>query len=155
MPELAPNPQQESLGFWIFRLNRAMFTEFSARLATLGVTGAEWTILSQLHRGLLTPVDLANYMRIDRAAVTRFVHGLEQKGLVSRRPHATDRRSTVLALTAKGKRLMPKLLEMANETNQSFLALLTEEQGRTLVKLLAELGARLPDRTFTITDCKR
>ncbi len=145
-----PNPQAASLGRLVFRLNRAMSTSFNERLAAYGVTGPEWTALSQISRGEVTPVDLAGYMEIDRAAITRILHQLEDKTLIRRYPHPSDGRSTVLALTAGGRRLMPKLVEAGRITNETFLALLDPEDRPALVALLEQLAERLPRRSYAM-----
>jgi DNA-binding HxlR family transcriptional regulator len=44
---------------------------------------------------------------------SRLVH-LEQKGILAKKPHETDKRKEVYVLTEKGLNLIPVLLEMAN-----------------------------------------
>jgi DNA-binding MarR family transcriptional regulator len=40
--------------------------------------------------------------------MTRIVDGLERAGLARRRPHPGDRRASIVAATAKGRRLMER-----------------------------------------------
>lgn len=142
------NPQAASFGYWVFRVNRAMHAAFTARLAALGVTSAEWTVLSQCGRGGVTPVALADHMGIDRAAVTRVIDQLEEKKLLRRTPHKSDRRSTVLELTARGTKLLPKLVAASKDTNESFLGLLSPGDAEAVLSLVRKLGERLPRETF-------
>jgi DNA-binding MarR family transcriptional regulator len=125
-----------------------MHAAFSARLAALGVTSAEWTVLSQTGRGGVTPVTLAERMGIDRAAVTRIIDQLEAKNLIRRTPHPTDRRSTVLKLTVQGEEILPKLIAASKATNDSFLKLLPSEEAQALLALVRKLGESLPQETF-------
>jgi DNA-binding MarR family transcriptional regulator len=148
MSKARPNPQAESLGYWVFRLHRALHAAFGDRLAALGVTPSEWTALSQAGGGAVTPVALAARMGIDRAAVTRIVDQLERKKLVRRTPHPTDGRSTVLVLTAGGRSLLPKLVQASRETNRSFLGALPPEDAAALLALLRRLGESLPQQVF-------
>lgn len=150
---MRPNPQAASLGRLLFRLNRAMAGEFRARLKRLGVSGPEWTALSQISRGPITPVALADYMEVDRAAVTRILRQLEDKKLIRRTPHPTDGRSSILILTTKGTRLMPRLIDAARSTNHSFLSLLPPPEAQQLVRLLEQLAQQVPKQTFTMDEC--
>ena len=47
--------------------------------------------------------ELASVLKIDKSAVSRSVEELVQKGLVTREPSKTDRRSVVLTLTKEGE----------------------------------------------------
>ena len=54
---------------------------------------------------------LADRMGIDASYVTTIADQLEERGLIERRPHPTDRRVKSLALTAEGRRLRDQLAE--------------------------------------------
>jgi DNA-binding MarR family transcriptional regulator/DNA-binding CsgD family transcriptional regulator len=150
MSDHAGDPQADSFGYWVFRLNRAMHAAFVVRLAALGVTAAEWTVLRQTGRGGVTPVALADHMGIDRAAVTRVVDRLAEKRLIRRTPHATDRRSTVLELTDRGAALVPELVAASRATNESFLGLVSRAEADALLGLLRKLGENLPRQVFPV-----
>lgn len=143
-------PHLESFGYWLFRVHRAMNAAFIRRLAVLGVTGAEWSILGRADVGGVTPVALARHLGVDQAAVTRFVDQLEVKGLVQRTAHPTDRRSTLIVLTATGEALLPKLIAASKETNREFLAVLSPDEVRPLFTLIRKLGERLPEQVFPV-----
>jgi DNA-binding MarR family transcriptional regulator len=49
--------------------------------------------------------ELAESLGIDRPNATTLVDGLEDQGLVRRRPHPTDRRARLVEATRKGKAL--------------------------------------------------
>ncbi len=147
------DPQAESLGFWVFRIHRAMHAAFTQRLGKLGVTGAEWAVLARTRGDEPTPVALARQLGIDRAAVTRIIDQLEGKGLVRRTSHPTDGRRTVLALTMAGEALFPKLVEASKETNREFSSLLPPQDAEALFGLLRTLGERLPQQAFPVDAC--
>jgi MarR family transcriptional regulator, organic hydroperoxide resistance regulator len=54
---------------------------------------------------------LADRMGIDASYVTTIADQLEERGLIERQPHPTDRRVKSLALTAEGRRLRDQLAE--------------------------------------------
>lgn len=154
MSKRRPPTQADSLGFWVFRLNRAMFAELTRQLAPHGVSGAEWTVLRHLSRGSATPVLLADLMQIDRAAVSRFLAQLEEKQLIVRTPHPTDRRSALLALSSRGERLLPKLMEAASRINRRFLSHLKPGEREQLTSLLRKLGESAAPEVFSVRDCR-
>jgi DNA-binding MarR family transcriptional regulator len=54
---------------------------------------------------------LAERLGIDASYVTTIADQLEERGLIERRPHPTDRRVKSLALTPQGRRLRERLTE--------------------------------------------
>ncbi len=81
-----------------------------------------FSTLATLYRyGPQRPSDLARIERFTPPAVTRIVGGLEDRGLVVRRPSPDDARSTLVEITDKGRHL---LVETRTEQAQGVAALL-------------------------------
>src|SRR3954464_13127197 len=59
--------------------------------------------------GPLTPSELATCERIQRPTATRVLARLEEAGLVARAPDPTDRRSSLVSVTAEGRALLERL----------------------------------------------
>ena len=75
----------------------------------LGVSPARLSALSVVvFRGPLTLGDLAAAEGVRSATMTGIVTGLEQQGLVRRRPDARDRRAVRVEATAAGKRVLAR-----------------------------------------------
>src|SRR3982750_2811700 len=53
--------------------------------------------------GALTPRELADVERVQPPTMTKIVGKLEERGLVARTPHPTDRRQVILAATEQGR----------------------------------------------------
>jgi DNA-binding MarR family transcriptional regulator len=65
---------------------------------------SELSVLSRLDRhGPATPTTLAAAEHVRPQAMGATLHGLEQRGLVRRRPDPTDRRKVCIELTAVGR----------------------------------------------------
>lgn len=79
---------------------------------------------------------LAERLGIDASYVTTIADQLEERGLIERRPHPTDRRIKSLALTAEGRRLRETL---ADElwVEVPVLDALTADERRELTRLLS------------------
>jgi DNA-binding MarR family transcriptional regulator len=87
------------------------------RVERLGLGGTE-TVLSYIPLAALaalerhdsmTPGELAEHEKVQPPSMTRVIAVLEERGLVRREPHATDRRQVVLTVTADGRDLVQRV----------------------------------------------
>jgi DNA-binding MarR family transcriptional regulator len=87
------------------------------RVERLGLGGTE-TVLSDIQLAALaalarhdsmTPGELAEHEKVQPPSMTRVIAVLEERGLVLRAPHATDRRQVVLTVTAEGRDLVQRV----------------------------------------------
>ena len=133
---------QSSMGYWVTRLARAIEADFEARLKDDNMTRASFAVLSAIeHHDVTTPATLANFIGIDRAAITRHLDRLEDQGLIIRHRSASDRRSVNLGLSPEGERLVPKLATKSKATNAKFAACLTESESDTMQALIQRMLA--------------
>lgn len=88
---------------------RRIWEDAERRLAPSGLTMKHsWAL-----RALDEPVSmsgLAERLGIDASYVTAIADQLEERGLIERRPHPTDRRIKSLALTDEGRRVRDQIL---------------------------------------------
>ena len=87
------------------------------RVERLGLGGTE-TVLSDIQLAALaalerhdsmTPGELAEHEKVQPPSMTRVIAVLEERGLVLRAPHATDRRQVVLTVTAEGRDVVQRV----------------------------------------------
>ena len=87
------------------------------RVERLGLGGTE-TVLSDIQLAALaalarhdsmTPGELAEHEKGQPASMTRVIAVLEERGLVRREPHATDRRQVVLTVTNEGRDVVQRV----------------------------------------------
>jgi MarR family transcriptional regulator, temperature-dependent positive regulator of motility len=79
---------------------------------------------------------LARVMGIDAVSTHHLVDELEARGLLHRDINPEDRRGRVLNLTAKGTRLLLKLLPQARAAHDQILGSLSAAECRTFLTLL-------------------
>jgi DNA-binding MarR family transcriptional regulator len=83
----------------VVRLNRRL----RAQRTTESVSLTQVSALSCLHKcGPLTPGELAAKEGVQPPSMTRVIAALEDMGYVSRRPHPSDGRQAIVALTEVG-----------------------------------------------------
>ncbi|MGW3243912.1 MarR family winged helix-turn-helix transcriptional regulator [Streptomyces sp. NPDC001070] len=102
------------------------------------VTLSEVSVLARLDRdGPDSPGSLAELERVRPQAMATTLAGLEERGLVSRRPDASDKRRVVMTVTDAGRKV---LADRRSESVQRLGAVLNEEfsagERRQLVDVL-------------------
>lgn len=131
---------QSSMGYWVTRLARAFEADFEMRLADHNMTRASWAVLSAIfHHDKTTPADLAAFIGIDGAAITRHLDRIVKQGLITRRRSAKDRRSINLKVTAKGAALVPKIAAYSMATNEKFLTGLSRSEKEAMQSIMRKM----------------
>jgi DNA-binding MarR family transcriptional regulator len=78
----------------------------------------------------------AQRLGIDRTSMVARIDALEDKGLVSRHPHAQDRRRNVVELTNAGRDTVRRATEASERAEAALLASLTPQEGERLREAL-------------------
>jgi DNA-binding MarR family transcriptional regulator len=63
------------------------------------------------HPGM-TPSELAEHEKVQPPSITRVIASLEERGLIRRMPHSTDRRQVVLSVTDQGRDVVRRLRQL-------------------------------------------
>ena len=91
----------------------ALSARGAAELAGHGLAPAEFDVCLRLARspeGLLRMTDLAAQTTLTSSGITRVVDRLVERGLVTRRACATDRRTTYAVISDSGRQLLAEVL---------------------------------------------
>jgi DNA-binding MarR family transcriptional regulator len=87
----------------LFELAALLGNSIDRGLAEQGLTRARAEVIWRLGRqGPMTQRELSEALRCTPRNVTGLVDALESEELVTRRPHPTDRRATLVTLTKRG-----------------------------------------------------
>lgn len=130
---------QTHLGYWLRYVSNQVSHAFSRKVEAHGVTVAEWVILRELHDGESMPSALADRLGLTRGAVSKLADRLAAKRLLSQRPRADDARSLTLALTARGRGLVPILAALADKNDSEFFGCLDAQVRRTVESAMRQL----------------
>jgi DNA-binding MarR family transcriptional regulator len=95
--------------------------------------------------GPLTPSELAAHERVQRPTATRVLARLEQLGLIDRAPDPTDRRSSLISVSAGGRALLRRQRSRKDQFLARRLAALTPEEVATLDRASAILERLLDE----------
>jgi DNA-binding MarR family transcriptional regulator len=133
-------PQQTRSDAGLATALRISITRLARRLRAERAKGPEPDLsdtqlaaLAALERhSAMTPGELAEHEKVQPPSMTRVLTVLEERGLVMRAPHPTDRRQVVLTVTEHGK----EVVQQARKLREAWLA-------RRLRELTAEERATL------------
>ncbi|HTI47589.1 MAG TPA: MarR family transcriptional regulator [Casimicrobiaceae bacterium] len=127
---------------WRLLVELVMETRGEWRRQVAEATGLPFSrvrALWRLERGPRTLAELAHDLGTDAPATTVLVNALEQRGLVTRVAHPTDKRAKQVSLTAAGRRVLAVVEKITDRPPAAFERLTEEEVERlrrTLQKLL-------------------
>ena len=99
--------------------------------------------------GALTPRELADVERVQPPTMTKIVGKLEERGLVARTPHPTDRRQVILAATEHGRTVYAQFERVRDEWLAQALVDLTPERARHPASRRADPAAGRARLSFT------
>lgn len=124
----------------IVRLNRRL-----RQVRPVGeLTQTQLSALTSLEfAGSMTPRELAEVERVQPPTLTKIVAKLEERGLIQRTPHPTDRRQVVLSETSEGRRVFAEHRRARDEWLAKHLAELSAADRATLaaaVEILTRLA---------------
>jgi DNA-binding MarR family transcriptional regulator len=116
----------------VSRLARRLRVERQAEgLASLSDT--QLAALAVLDRhGPMTPGELAEHEKVQPPSMTRVIAVLEERRLVMRAPHLTDRRQVVLTVTEQGRELVNQARRRRDEWLAKRLKELSPEERAVL-----------------------
>jgi DNA-binding MarR family transcriptional regulator len=128
------------LGYWLRHVSNHVSYAFARKLESRDVTVAEWVVMRELYgEAALAPSRLADKLRLTRGAISKLAERLIAKRLVMRAPDLSDGRAHTLALSTKGRSLIPQLAALADQNDAEFFDHLTVAERSTVERVLKEI----------------
>ena len=118
--------------------------------ARSGLKVSEWRVMAILgDRDSATQRDLVEATLMDKVAVNRACRVLEERGLISRTPNASDGRSHHLELTATGVALYDEIMPLTRMMERRIFETLTQREQDQLMIILKKLMQRVDELNGT------
>ena len=132
------------LGYKLTIAARTNNASFESALSMLNLTRQMWCVLVAVgEQNITAPSGIADYIGIIRAAASRTLKQMERDGLLKRATGNTDKRTTTVTLTPKGRDLLSHSMPLALQTRSSIDAALSRDEQARLTFLLKKLTASL------------
>ena len=102
----------------IMRVQQILLARLNDELKPFDLTFPRYEALMLLYysrRGSLPLGKMGDRLQVHRTSVTNIIDGLERSGFVTREPHERDRRTTLAAITARGREVAATVTPVLNE----------------------------------------
>jgi DNA-binding MarR family transcriptional regulator len=127
----------DHLGYWLRYVSNHVSQAFARKVEAHGVTVAEWVLMRELlDDEALAPSRLADRIGMTRGAITKLADRLIAKSMLMRKADPGDGRAQTLALTVKGRRLVPELAALADGNDAEFFDHLAPKDRAALLRIL-------------------
>ncbi len=96
---------KRSLGYRMTYVARLNERRFEGMIADQDLSRLAWCVLCALeYEGLSRPSDIADFIGVDRAAISRVIGQMEAKGMITRRLARGDARARAIETTPFGRK---------------------------------------------------
>jgi DNA-binding MarR family transcriptional regulator len=144
----------DSLGFSLSQLGLETARQFSLVVGEFGLEPRDFAVLFAVSQEAEQSQQfVGERLSIPASSMVAIVDRLEANGFVKRRPHASDRRTRSLQLTAKGRDVLDKALKSAAAQEAKISEGISPSERKKLLSLLRRIGenlaipeSALPDR---------
>ena len=131
---------EDLIGYNARRAALAVIEVFMARMAVYDLRPVDFSVLSLVtHNPGITSRQLCTTLGILPPNLVGMINALEQRQLITRKPHPRDGRAVGLHLTAAGQKLMRGAERTAVELEAEASARLSPSETKTLIRLLKKI----------------
>ncbi len=110
------------------------------RFQKLGISIGQLPVLGALKDGnALSQKELARRANIEQPTMAQLLARMERDGLIQRAPDPADKRSSLISLTAKARRKLPRAHEELLRSGDEAFHAFSEREIATLSRLLRKL----------------
>jgi len=120
-------------------------------LRPFGVTDVQFNLMMLLkyqdgsEEGL-NQAQLSNMMLVNRANITSIIDRMEKVNFVVRTPAPSDRRSNIVKLTSRGRKLLAQIEPLYTNEVKRIMAVLKQTEQKTLIAMLEKIRGNISER---------
>jgi len=135
----------DRVGYFLRRLQVAIFKDFIQTLAPVDVRPAQYSVLVLIAANPgRSQAAIGKALHIERARLARMLHELERRQWIERRLASEDARSHSLFLTAAGKEAMVRIEALALQHEQQMVKFIGRDLRALLLDRLQTFGRPRP-----------
>jgi len=145
-------PPAKWLGFLVHDVGRLLRRQIDQRAQALGLTSAQWRVLSAvartelLNQEPLNQASLADQLEIEPITLSRLIDRMEAAKLIERRADPADRRAYRLFVTEAARPVVADFRAVAYECVDAALVGVSEAEIEMVVDVLTRVRANLVGR---------
>ena len=131
----------DHVGYFLRRLQVALFKDFIQTLAPMDVRPAQYSVLILIAANPgRSQATIGRGLSVERARLARMLHELERRKWIERRPSAGDGRSHSLFLTGAGEKALARIKALTARHEAQMVELIGPKRRTLLLELLREFG---------------
>jgi MarR family transcriptional regulator, 2-MHQ and catechol-resistance regulon repressor len=125
----------------LMKAHRSLVRHAELSIVALDMCISDFGVLEVLlHKGPQSVGEIGRRVELTSGSITTAIDRLEQRGLVARAAHASDRRARVVDLTPDGKALITRVFATHKRAMDRAAQGLSKAERVTLIALLKKLG---------------
>jgi DNA-binding MarR family transcriptional regulator len=145
-----------SLSLKLNSIVRAVSDEIASQLEGIGVNLGEFDVLATLRRhgrgAKLTPKEISAATFVTPSGLTNRLARLEKMGLISRQADPSDGRGALIKITATGKRVADRGIEIVLATEDRYINELSTQMKKDLDQSMTRLIKTLDERLSSVEE---
>jgi DNA-binding MarR family transcriptional regulator len=131
----------DHVGYFLRRLQVALFKDFIRTLAPMDVRPAQYSVLILIAANPgRSQAAIGRALGIERARLARMLHELERRKWIERRASVGDGRSHSLFLTGTGERALARIKALSARHEKQMVEFIGPKRRMLLLELLREFG---------------
>jgi DNA-binding MarR family transcriptional regulator len=133
----------------VWDVGRLLRKAVDARAGEVGMTSAQWHLLStlarcqKLNQAPPNQASLADLLEIEPITLSRQIDRLTAAGMIERMPHPTDRRAHLLRLTEKAWPMVAEFKEVATEVLRTAMVGVSQDEIEAMIVSLERIHGNL------------
>jgi len=121
-------------------------------LRPFGLTDVQFNLMMLLqhqsgHQIGLSQAQLSNMMLVNRANITSLIDRMEKAGFVERTPSPSDRRSNIVRLSGRGKKLLAQIEPIYAKEIKRIMATLKQAEQKRLISMLEKIRSNISEQS--------
>ncbi len=126
--------------FWINQASRLLMRTFEQRLRPLNFGMAYLPVAIALEeKGDMQQKQLADYASVEQPTMAALLVRMERDGLIVRKPHPVDKRSSYISLTRQARVTLPQVKESLFDVVEQATSGMSDEECSVLVSSLQRM----------------
>lgn len=125
-------------------------------LRPFGLTDVQFNLMMLLEHQSgpgegLSQAQLSSMMLVNRANITSLIDRMEKTNFVVRTPAPSDRRSNIVKLTGRGRKLLDQIEPLYTKEVKRIMAVLKQAEQKTLIAMLEKIRGNISEQNKSQT----
>ncbi|MDL2211358.1 MarR family transcriptional regulator [Erysipelotrichaceae bacterium OttesenSCG-928-M19] len=131
-------------GYLLISVAKKLRYQLNSELQKIDITSQQWAVIINIDllaaNGIVTLIDIAKHLEIDKPTMTGIINRLEKKKLINKSKHPTDNRAHALTLSNDGRKILKDYQSFGDDVLNNFLEKISPAEQQQLHDILDKLN---------------